>query len=104
MCSVDLTRVLCLQTAAVYFEEGLQDTPVYTLESLTSGTEIAGPAVIIDRNSTMVVEPQCVATMTDRGDIVIKVRSHTDAYTQRVCVCTIEAVSLLIKTLCVGDG
>jgi 5-oxoprolinase (ATP-hydrolysing) len=83
---VSFDTCFVLQTAAVYFEEGLQDTPVYTLELLTPGTEIAGPAVIIDRNSTMVVEPQCVATMTERGDIVIKVSCHTDACARRVSV------------------
>jgi 5-oxoprolinase (ATP-hydrolysing) len=46
----------------VYFEEtGRVDTPVYTLEKLAIGTQIKGPALIIDRHHTVVVEPGCSA-------------------------------------------
>uniref|UniRef100_A0A8C3UP46 5-oxoprolinase n=1 Tax=Catharus ustulatus TaxID=91951 RepID=A0A8C3UP46_CATUS len=56
-----------------YFEGGYQDTPVYLLEDLGSDHVLPGPAIIIDTNSTIVVEPGCVATMTPLGDINIAV-------------------------------
>uniref|UniRef100_A0A8C3UFQ2 5-oxoprolinase n=1 Tax=Catharus ustulatus TaxID=91951 RepID=A0A8C3UFQ2_CATUS len=61
------------QVTQCYFEGGYQDTPVYLLEDLGSDHVLPGPAIIIDTNSTIVVEPGCVATMTPLGDINIAV-------------------------------
>ncbi|KAM7071315.1 LOW QUALITY PROTEIN: 5-oxoprolinase [Acridotheres tristis] len=56
-----------------YFEGGYQDTPVYLLGDLGCDHTLPGPAIIIDTNSTIVVEPGCVATVTPLGDISIEV-------------------------------
>lgn len=61
----------------VFFEEGRLDTQVYLLEKLCAGHVIAGPAIIIDKNSTILVEPHCEASITKHGDISIKVSIHT---------------------------
>ncbi|KAL8570454.1 hypothetical protein ACOMHN_034489 [Nucella lapillus] len=58
---------------ACYFEGGMADTPVYLLGSLRAGHRVQGPAIIIDNNSTLVVEPFCTADITDHGDISITV-------------------------------
>lgn len=57
----------------MYFEDGFHESPVYVLSSLKASHEICGPAIIIDRNNTIVVEPQCTAVVTLRGDLIIKV-------------------------------
>ncbi|KZZ94506.1 Hydantoinase/oxoprolinase [Ascosphaera apis ARSEF 7405] len=45
-------------TADVYFQAtGRQPTPVYRLEELAPGLEIAGPAIIIDQTQTLVSGP-----------------------------------------------
>lgn len=46
-----------LQVTKVYFEEGYQDTNVYLLECLAPGHVIPGPAIIMDKLSTILIEP-----------------------------------------------
>ncbi|XP_069588101.1 5-oxoprolinase-like [Ranitomeya imitator] len=58
-----------------YFEEGYMDTSVYLLEDLSCDHTIDGPAIIIDKNSTVLVEPDCTASITEYGDIHIAVGS-----------------------------
>uniref|UniRef100_T1DC93 Putative 5-oxoprolinase n=1 Tax=Cupiennius salei TaxID=6928 RepID=T1DC93_CUPSA len=56
-----------------YFEGGFQETRIYVIEDLCYGHEIVGPAIIIDANCTILVEPDCLATVTEDGSILIKV-------------------------------
>ncbi|RKP05235.1 5-oxoprolinase-like protein [Thamnocephalis sphaerospora] len=50
------------EMTAVYFNgTGRVDTPVYTLAQLPIGTRVPGPALVIDRHHTVVVEPGCSA-------------------------------------------
>ncbi|KAL4842435.1 hypothetical protein H8958_009419 [Nasalis larvatus] len=56
-----------------YFEGGYQETPVYLLGELGSGHKLHGPCLIIDSNSTILVEPGCQAEVTETGDIRISV-------------------------------
>ncbi|KAK3803740.1 hypothetical protein RRG08_029668 [Elysia crispata] len=58
-----------------HFEEGHLDTAVYLLDSLSAGHHLDGPAIIIDKNSTILVEPRCRAEVTEKGDIRIHVES-----------------------------
>ncbi|KAL9974396.1 hypothetical protein ACROYT_G011420 [Oculina patagonica] len=56
-----------------FFDGGYLDTRVYLLDDLAAGHVIEGPAIIIDQNSTIIVEPQCTAYMTTSGDIRIEI-------------------------------
>ncbi|XP_063155873.1 5-oxoprolinase isoform X1 [Candoia aspera] len=56
-----------------YFEGGYQDTQVYLLENLFHGHSIPGPSILVDENSTILVEPGCTAAVTAWGDICITV-------------------------------
>ncbi|CAM9131427.1 unnamed protein product [Bubo scandiacus] len=58
-----------------YFEEGYLETPVFLLEELACDHLVPGPAIIIDKNSTIVVEPGCTASLTRFGDVSITVGS-----------------------------
>uniref|UniRef100_A0AAQ5Y3H5 5-oxoprolinase, ATP-hydrolysing n=1 Tax=Amphiprion ocellaris TaxID=80972 RepID=A0AAQ5Y3H5_AMPOC len=58
-----------------YFEGGYLDTSVYLWEELPCGYSIQGPAIIIDKNSTILVEPCCEACLTEEGDICMTVGS-----------------------------
>ena len=62
-----LTRAPC------YFEEGWQETAIFDLETLRTGHEITGPAIIIHDTATILVEPDCRATITRFGDVEIQV-------------------------------
>ncbi|XP_078086332.1 5-oxoprolinase isoform X2 [Mustelus asterias] len=56
-----------------YFGDGYLDTPVYLLEELSCDNTIPGPAIIIDNNSTILIEPDCAAGITQLGDIKITI-------------------------------
>ncbi|XP_064410048.1 5-oxoprolinase isoform X1 [Latimeria chalumnae] len=58
-----------------YFDDGYLDTKVYQLEELSCDHTIPGPAIIIDKNSTVLVEPDCTASVTEFGDIRIAIGS-----------------------------
>ncbi|CAF4873371.1 unnamed protein product [Pieris macdunnoughi] len=61
------------KTVKVYFEGGYQETSVYLLEKLQPGQDVLGPAIIMDSLSTILVEPDCRATITKYGDIRITI-------------------------------
>jgi 5-oxoprolinase (ATP-hydrolysing) len=48
-----------------------QDTPLYDRDDLRPGDHVDGPALIIEKNSTNVVEPGWQAGFTPRGHIVL---------------------------------
>ncbi|XP_076146266.1 5-oxoprolinase [Alosa pseudoharengus] len=56
-----------------YFEDGCLDTNVYLWEELSCEHSLQGPAIIIDKNSTILVEPGCTAQLTEKGDVCIGV-------------------------------
>ncbi|KAL3520218.1 hypothetical protein ACH5RR_018367, partial [Cinchona calisaya] len=59
----------------VYFGNGWQDTPLFKLEDLGYGHVIPGPAIIMNGNSTVIVEPNCKALITKYGNIKIEIES-----------------------------
>ncbi|XP_015431723.1 PREDICTED: 5-oxoprolinase [Dufourea novaeangliae] len=61
------------KTTMVYFENGYLETKVYQLASLSPGHTISGPAIIMDSLSTLLIEPDCHASITSRGDVVIMI-------------------------------
>ena len=57
-----------------YFEQqGYQNTAVFKLRQLSSGHSIHGPCIVIDDNSTILVEPGCVLEITRLGNILIRI-------------------------------
>ncbi|XP_063062907.1 5-oxoprolinase isoform X2 [Engraulis encrasicolus] len=60
-----------------YFEDRSLDTNVYLWEELSCEHSIMGPAIIIDKNSTILVEPGCTAQLTEKGDVRINVGSDS---------------------------
>lgn len=59
---------------SAYFEEGgRQQIPVYRIERLQPGHLVAGAAILVDKISTIVVEPSCTAHITNRGDVRIEI-------------------------------
>jgi len=61
--------------AEVYFEGGLEwtKTPVFLAEALKFKHAIRGPAVVMNGTATCVIEPGCVASVTEFGDLSIDV-------------------------------
>ncbi|KAL6044826.1 OPLA oxoprolinase [Balamuthia mandrillaris] len=62
-----------LKEVPVFFENRIMDTPLFDLKNLGADAEVAGPAIIVDATSTIVVAPECIAHITDYGDVKIDV-------------------------------
>ncbi|XP_062093597.1 5-oxoprolinase 1-like [Humulus lupulus] len=57
----------------VYFGNQWLDTPLFKLEKLSYGHVVSGPAIIMNGNSTVIVEPNCKAIITRYKNIKIMV-------------------------------
>uniref|UniRef100_A0A183BQF6 5-oxoprolinase n=1 Tax=Globodera pallida TaxID=36090 RepID=A0A183BQF6_GLOPA len=53
------------------FSEGELDTGVFDFSELRYGHQIVGPAVVIDKNCTVLIEPKCRAEITPEGNLLI---------------------------------
>ncbi|OMJ22197.1 hypothetical protein AYI69_g5478 [Smittium culicis] len=54
----------CTEVVQVYFEQGYTATGIYMLDELPIGSQVIGPAIILDNNSTILVEPSWNALIT----------------------------------------
>lgn len=61
------------QTTSVYFEGGYQETKVFHMGTLSHGQIVRGPAIIMDSLSTLIIEPDCTASITLHGDVKIEI-------------------------------
>ncbi|CAH1451622.1 unnamed protein product [Lactuca virosa] len=59
----------------VFFGNKWHNTPLFKLETLGSGHVIPGPAIIMNGNSTVIVEPNCKSIITKYGNIKIELES-----------------------------
>jgi 5-oxoprolinase (ATP-hydrolysing) len=57
---------------SVQFNDGPLETPVFDRESLPSSSKLAGPAIVIDAHSTLVVDPDFEAELKEDGVVVLK--------------------------------
>ncbi|CAH9050164.1 unnamed protein product [Cuscuta epithymum] len=62
----------------VYFGDKWRETPLFKLEGLAHGHVIQGPAIIMNGNSTVIVEPNCKSIITKYGNIRIEIESTLD--------------------------
>ncbi|KAK3038538.1 hypothetical protein RJ639_029338 [Escallonia herrerae] len=62
----------------VYIGDGWHDTPLFKLEDLGYGHVMCGPSIIMNGNSTVIVEPLCKAIITKYGNIKIEIESTLD--------------------------
>lgn len=79
--------------AQVFFDDSWIDTNIFIREKLLAGDSITGPAVIIDKLSTIIVEPNCTASITKKGDIVIII---DDSKMQKVVGVDMDPIQLSI--------
>lgn len=69
------TEPTSVGTTLVYFKEGKLTAPIFLTKDLRYKNRIQGPALIIDQLSTILIEPNCEAEVTQYGDLVIHVQS-----------------------------
>ncbi|MDS0295698.1 hydantoinase/oxoprolinase family protein [Halogeometricum luteum] len=60
-----------VDVAEVYFRGEYRETPVYDRGELRSGNRLDGPAVVVDDDSTLVVQPDHVARVDRYGNVEI---------------------------------
>ncbi len=66
-------RAALLGTRPCYLDGHWHKTPVYRLEALPPAHAIAGPAILVQDTTTILVEPRCTARITKYGDVKITV-------------------------------
>ncbi|MBE9504824.1 MAG: hydantoinase B/oxoprolinase family protein [Proteobacteria bacterium] len=59
---------------SIYFSDRPVETPLFQREQLPGGVRIDGPAVIVDRYSTLIVEPDFSGEVKNNGIIVLEKR------------------------------
>ena len=59
------------KVAEAVFDGQLLETPLYDRAAMQPGHRIAGPALIADRHSTIVVEPDWVVEMLSEGELLL---------------------------------
>jgi 5-oxoprolinase (ATP-hydrolysing) len=62
----------------VYFEGGFVETNIYSFDDILLDDSIEGPAIIVDKNSTILIEPNCVAFINKSGDIQIEILPNSE--------------------------
>ncbi|WP_372681553.1 hydantoinase B/oxoprolinase family protein [Desulfosarcina sp.] len=67
------TPAAAIDRKTCYFEDGWRETAIYTMAHLKAGHTIDGPAIIIQDTATIVVDPECLATISRFGDVEIQV-------------------------------
>ncbi|MBD0313190.1 MAG: hydantoinase/oxoprolinase family protein, partial [Microcoleus sp. T3-bin5] len=60
-----------VETVKMYSADKWHDTPVYRREDLQPEDSISGPAIIIEKISTIVVEPLWKARLTERNHLIL---------------------------------
>jgi 5-oxoprolinase (ATP-hydrolysing) len=70
------TPVQKLDTVRCYFKGGWQQTDLYNMDDLKAGHTIKGPAILIQDTSTILIEPDCTAAITEYGDVEIQAGSQ----------------------------
>jgi len=55
----------------VYFDGEYHETPIYDREALRPGNEVAGPAILVEDDSTVVIQPEHVATVDRYANVEI---------------------------------
>lgn len=59
----------------IYFIDGWHETPLFLLDNLGYGHVLTGPAIIMNGNSTVIIEPNCIGKITQYGNIKIEISS-----------------------------
>ena len=65
------TELTPLARQEIFMGDKWQDCPFYDRDTLPAGAKIDGPAVIVEKTGTNVIEPGWQAEMTNRGHLVL---------------------------------
>ncbi len=68
-------------TMQMYSNGKFHETPVFQRDELKPGTCISGPAVLIEKNTTIILEPGWEGTITERNHLFLKRKIPLPAHT-----------------------
>ena len=57
----------------VWYRSGWEETPIYRRDDLPPGTELNGPAIVEQLDTTTVIEPECEVSVDIAGNLIITV-------------------------------
>ncbi len=60
-------------TRRVYFDGGFTDTPILARDGLHAGDTVPGPAIVVQADTTIVVDPGAEGRIDDHGNMIIAV-------------------------------
>ncbi|QMS90767.1 hydantoinase/oxoprolinase family protein [Nostoc edaphicum CCNP1411] len=63
---------VCVETVRMFSHNKWHDTPIYRREDLQPEDSINGPAIIVEKIGTIVVEPNWNARLTERNHLILK--------------------------------
>ena len=63
-------------TEEVYFDGAWRETPIYDRTKLQPGNEVAGPAIVVEDDSTVVIQPDHVARVDRYANIEVNRGEH----------------------------
>ena len=62
-----------VETVDVFFDSRYEKTNVYKMEDLSYGHVLGGPCIVMDKLSTILVEPDCSCVVSEQGNLRIDV-------------------------------
>jgi len=85
LCDRDVTQPQPERTHKLYVSSKnvFEDVPVYRLDDLEWGHTISGPCILIQNITTIIVEENCIASITKYGNITIDVCPSDKAYDEK---------------------
>ncbi|MGJ5631057.1 hydantoinase/oxoprolinase family protein [Nostoc sp. CALU 1950] len=63
---------VCVETVRMFSHNKWHDTPIYRREDLQPEDSINGPAIVVEKIGTIVVEPNWNARLTERNHLILK--------------------------------
>jgi 5-oxoprolinase (ATP-hydrolysing)/N-methylhydantoinase A len=84
-------------TRQAFFSDGFVETPVYDRYALSPGTEIAGPAIIEEREATTIVSPGDRVAVTGGGTLRLEIAVTPPAAALMTAATPIEEARALIE-------
>mmetsp|Transcript_1761 Transcript_1761/g.2874 ORF Transcript_1761/g.2874 Transcript_1761/m.2874 type:complete len:1237 (-) Transcript_1761:767-4477(-) len=86
-------KIIPIEQRKVYFDGGWTDTPFFRLADL-SDSSVSGPAILLDPNSTIVVEPHCVAHVSVSGDVTVDILERHENQTSQDYFSVVDPIHL----------
>jgi len=56
----------------VYFDGTFLKTNIYNIDEIYANDILNGPAIIVDKNSTLLIEPNCFAYLNANSDVIVE--------------------------------